>query len=85
MFKCDVYFRKIEVFNYFLLEKKSINSFADMISYTPQCKHKKNQKTFNLLCRKVLDTVCTRVTSSAASRYSAVKLTIDSFQFWVAH
>ena len=28
MFKCDVYFRNIEVINYFLLEKKSINSFG---------------------------------------------------------
>ena len=38
-----------------------------------------------LLCRKVLDAVCTHVTSSAASRDSAVKLTTDSYQFWVAY
>ena len=33
----------------------------------------------------MLDAVCTYVTSSAASRDSAVKLTTDSYQFWVAH
>ena len=33
----------------------------------------------------MLDTVCTNVTSSAASRDSAVKSTTDSYQFWVAH
>ena len=43
MFKFDVYFRNIEVLNYFLFEK-SINSVADMVSYTPQFKHKTNQK-----------------------------------------
>ena len=43
MFKFDVFFRNIEVINYFLLEKKSINSFGDMVSYTPQFKHKNNQ------------------------------------------
>ena len=32
----------------------------------------------------MLDAVCTHVTSSAASRDSAVKLTTDSYQFWVA-
>ena len=37
------------------------------------------------MCRKVLDAVCTHVTSSTASRDSAVKLTTDSYQFWVAH
>ena len=31
------------------------------------------------------DIVCTDVTSSAASRDSAVKLTTDSYKFWVAH
>ena len=38
MFKFDVYFRNIEVINYFLLEK----SLCDMVSYTPQFKHKDN-------------------------------------------
>ena len=33
----------------------------------------------------MLDAVCTHVTSSAASRDSAVKLMTDSYQFWVAH
>ena len=33
----------------------------------------------------MLDAVCTHVTSSAALRGSAVKLTTDSYQFWVAH
>ena len=33
----------------------------------------------------VLDAVCTHATSLAASRYSAVKLTTDSYQFWVSH
>ena len=33
----------------------------------------------------LLDDVCTYVTSSAASRHSAVKLTTDSYQFSVAH
>ena len=39
MLKFDVYFRNIEEFNFFSLEK-SINSFGDMLSYTPQFKHK---------------------------------------------
>ena len=34
---------------------------------------------------KVLDDVCTHVTSSVESRDSAVKLTTDSYEFWVAH
>ena len=33
----------------------------------------------------MLDAVCTHVTPSAASRDSAVKLTTDSYQFWVVH
>ena len=33
----------------------------------------------------MLDAVCIHVTSSAASRDSAVKLMTDSYQFWVAH
>ena len=33
----------------------------------------------------MLEAVCTHVTLSAASRDSAVKLTTDSYQFWVAH
>ena len=45
MFKFDVYFRNIEVIKYFKLEK-SINSVADMVSYTPQFK-RKNNKSFN--------------------------------------
>ena len=51
-----------------------------MVSYTPQFKHKNNQKA-----SKVLDAVCTHVTSSAALRDSAVKLTTDTYKFWVAH
>ena len=48
--------------------------------------YKNNQKASDsLLCRKVLDVVCTHVTSSAASHDGAVKLTTDSYQFWVAH
>ena len=31
------------------------------------------------------DAVCTHVTLSALSRDSAVKLTTDSYQFWVSH
>ena len=54
-----------------------------MVSYTLQFKHKNNQKaSFNYA------EICTHVTSSAASRDhgdSAVKLTTDSYQFWVAH
>ena len=47
IFKTDVYFRNIEVINYFSLEK-SINSFGYMVSYTPQFKHKDNQEaSFN--------------------------------------
>ena len=45
----------------------------------------KKSKSFNWLCRKVLDAVCTHVASSAASRDSAVKITTDSYQLWVAH
>ena len=37
--KFDVYFRNIEVINYFYLEKV-YNSFADMASYTALLKHK---------------------------------------------
>ena len=44
MFKFDGYFRNIDVINYFLLEKRSINSVVDMASNTPQFKHKNNQK-----------------------------------------
>ena len=33
----------------------------------------------------MLSAVCTHVTSSTASRDNAVKLTTDSYQFWVAH
>ena len=33
----------------------------------------------------MLDVVCTHVTSSAASRDSALTLTTGSYQFWVAH
>ena len=45
--KFDVYFRNIEVINYFYLEKV-YNSFADMASYTALLKHKNNQKaSFN--------------------------------------
>ena len=43
MFKFDVYFRILKLsitFNW----KKSINSFGNMASYTPQFKHKNNQK-----------------------------------------
>ena len=35
MFKLDVYFRNFEAINYFN-SKKSINSFGNMTSYTPQ-------------------------------------------------
>ena len=33
----------------------------------------------------MLDAVCTHVTSSAALSDSAVKLTTDLYQFWIAH
>ena len=33
----------------------------------------------------MLDAVCTHEMLSAASRNNAVKLMIDSYQFWVAH
>ena len=51
-----------------------------MVSYRPQFKHKIIKK-LQLTVQKV----CTHVTSSAASRDNAVKLTTDSYQFWVAH
>ena len=48
MCKFDVYFRNIEVINYYKLEKVYINSFGDMVSYTPQFKHNNYQKaSFN--------------------------------------
>ena len=53
-----------------------------MIYYTPQFIYKTYQKA-STDCRKVLDAVCTHVTSSAASPYSAVNLRTDSYQFWV--
>ena len=37
----NVFFQNIEVINYSKLEKKSINSFGDMVSYTPRFKHTK--------------------------------------------
>ena len=55
-----------------------------MVSYTLQLKHTKNQKAATD-CRMVMDAVCTHFTSQAVSRYIAVKLTTDSYQFWVAH
>ena len=51
-----------------------------MILNTPQLKHKNNQKASTAYA-KVLYVVCIHVTSSAASRDSAVKLTTDSYQF----
>ena len=45
-----------------------------------QFKHKNNQESFN---RLVMDAIFTRVTLSAASRYSAVKLTTDSHQLFL--
>ena len=78
MFKFDVYFEILK-FTF----KKVYNSVADMVSFAPQFKQK-NQKA-STDCKKVLDAVCTNVTSSAASRDSAVKLTTDSYQFVVAH
>ena len=60
-----------------------------MVSYKPQFKHKNNNNNkiikLQLTCRKVLDVACTHLTPSAASRDSAVILTTDSYQFWVAH
>ena len=71
MFKFDVYFRNIEVIK-LLNKKKSINSFGDMVSYTPQIKRKNNQKvSFNCAERCWMLYV--------------VKLTTDSYKFWVAH
>ena len=43
MIKFDVYFRNFEVINFFN-QKKFINSFGDMVSYTPQLKLENNQK-----------------------------------------
>ena len=43
VFKFDVYFRNVEVINYFSLEKV-YKLFIDMISYMPYFKHKNNQK-----------------------------------------
>ena len=67
MFKIGGYFRNIEVIQFLL-----IKSVADMESYTPQFQHKNNQ---NLQLNLQNGSGCTHVTSSAASRYSAVKLT----------
>ena len=39
MINFDVYFRNFEVI-FFFKQKKSINSFGDMVSYTPQFKLK---------------------------------------------
>ena len=67
MFKFDVYFRNIEVINYFKLEKKSINSFGGMVSYTPKFKHKNNQKaSFNCAESAVCCTYSCDVISSVA-------------------
>ena len=43
MFKFDVYFEILKLSITFYL-KTSIISVADMVSYTPQFKHKTNQK-----------------------------------------
>ena len=50
MFKFDVYFRNIEVIIFFN-SKKSINSFGDMVSCTPQFNHKIIKK-FHLTVQK---------------------------------
>ena len=42
-------------------------------------------KKLNLTMQKGAGCCTTYVTSSEASRDSAVKLTTDSYQFWVAH
>ena len=49
-------------------------------------RHSLNMKIIKTLHLTVQnDAVCTHVTSSAASRDSAAKITTDSYQFWVAH
>ena len=53
-----------------------------MVLYTPQCKHKNYQKLHFTLQKGA---VCTHLTSSAASRDSAAKLTTDSYQLLLAH
>ena len=84
MFKFDVNFRNIEVINNFKLEK-SINSDANMLLYTPQFKHKNNQKASTDCAERCLMLYVNHETSSATSRNSSVKLMTDSYQFWVAH
>ena len=44
MFKFDVIFEIMKLYQLLLIRKKSINSFGDMVSYTPQYKHKIIQK-----------------------------------------
>ena len=85
MFKFDVVFFEILKLSITFNQKKSINSFGNMASYSPQFRHIEIIKKLHFLCRKVLDVVCTHVTSSAALRDSAVKLKTESYQFWVAH
>ena len=71
MFNFDVYFRNIEVINYFNL-KKSINYVEFEKVYELRCwiwyhtRHSSNtitlSKSFKRLCRMVLDKICTNVT-----------------------
>ena len=83
MFKFDVNFRNIETIYQLLLIRKSIKTLL-LIWY--HIRHSENnQKASTDFVERLLDAVCTHATSSAASRDSAVKLTTDSYQFWVAH
>ena len=51
MFKFGVYFEILKLSITFI-QKKSINSFGDIVSYTAQFKHKNNQKAkFNCAAR----------------------------------
>ena len=85
MFKFDVYFQNIEVINYFWFEKDHKLCCWHSIIHTSFNTKIIKKKSFNWLCRKVLDAVYTHVTSSAASRDSVVKLTTDSYQFKFEH
>ena len=69
MLKSDVYFTKFLSYQLLLIRNILITALLVMLSYTPQCKYKKQKK--NQLTLQ--NAVCSHVTTLATSRYDVVK------------
>ena len=85
MYKFGVYFQNTEVINYFGLEKNVFNLRCWFWYHIPQSKRKNHLKKTSTDLAEWCWIICSHVTPSAASLYSAVKLTPESYQFLVAH